>query len=663
MLDILDSMRLLYPGLISAKQPIDTFHTIEGRPIYWVRVSNNPTIEQPLKPQMLYTSMHHAREPGSMAANIYYLWYLLENYATDLQVKTIIDNTELYFIPCVNPDGYIYNITSSPGGGGLWRKNRRDNMDGTYGVDLNRNYGKFWAFDATGSSPVSMSETYRGAAAFSEPETRAVKWFCDNHHFRFALNYHTYQDATIYPWGHIQYFQAPDSTLHRTFWHHLTLHNHYYYGTTIQTVGYIGNGGSDDWMYGDTGTKPKIFAFTPEIGDPAWGFYPPTSEIIPNCHNNLYPNITMASFLLPFAAITPSDDKILTASTGYLHYSLQRLGFADTATYTVSMLPLDGWLTVSTTPKTHSGLALLQEVTDSISYSIASSTPNGQLIRYVVQAYNGQYYLRDTVSCYYSKFNRTFTPSTSSLSDWINTDWGLSSTEYHTPPACIHSAPTGMDNYPDGAYCTLQTATPIDLTHATKAYLHFYTKFMSENKSDYCQVSAATAGGAGAFIPLCGKYSKPLYTLGDQPVYDGEHPNWVLEEIDLNDYLGQQINIQFAFSSDMNHTNKGFFFDDFRVVTIQDSTQDVPSINNGATIITTYPNPATEQLTILIPNHKPGTTLQATLYDCLGRTAMHASITTPTTSLNISHLPSGIYCLKVNDNTTTLPVQKVNIIK
>tara|TARA_B110000483_G_scaffold92234_1_gene113742 strand:- start:60 stop:245 length:186 start_codon:yes stop_codon:yes gene_type:complete len=50
------------------------------------------------------------------------MWYLLENYETDLEVKSIVDYNELYFIPVVNPDGYVYNEQTFPNGGGLWRK-------------------------------------------------------------------------------------------------------------------------------------------------------------------------------------------------------------------------------------------------------------------------------------------------------------------------------------------------------------------------------------------------------------------------------------------------------------------------------------------------------------------------------------------------------------
>jgi murein tripeptide amidase MpaA len=133
MLDILDAMAAAYPNLISAPQSIGT--SIEGRPIPFVRISNDPNVDQD-KPEVLYNSLHHAREPGGLSQLIYYMWYLLENYGTDAEVTYLLDDRELYFVPCVNPDGYVYNQTIEPGGGGMWRKNRRDNGDGSFGVDL-----------------------------------------------------------------------------------------------------------------------------------------------------------------------------------------------------------------------------------------------------------------------------------------------------------------------------------------------------------------------------------------------------------------------------------------------------------------------------------------------------------------------------------------------
>jgi hypothetical protein len=80
----------------------------------------------------------------------------------------------------INPDGYVYNETIAPNGGGMHRKNRRDTGcgDGTQrGIDLNRNYGYEWGADNSGSSPNPCSSTFRGDSAFSEPETQAVRDF------------------------------------------------------------------------------------------------------------------------------------------------------------------------------------------------------------------------------------------------------------------------------------------------------------------------------------------------------------------------------------------------------------------------------------------------------------------------------------------------------
>ncbi|RYZ16650.1 MAG: peptidase M14, partial [Sphingobacteriales bacterium] len=174
MLAHLDNMAALYPDLISVRDTIPGYQTIQGRPIYWVKISDNPTQDEvATEPQVLYDAVHHAREPMSMAQTIFYMYYLLENYNSNALVKDIVDNTELFFVPCLNPDGYIYNQNTAPNGGGMWRKNRRNN-GGSFGVDLNRNYGYLWGFDNQGSSPDPTTEVYRGAGPFSEPETQAM---------------------------------------------------------------------------------------------------------------------------------------------------------------------------------------------------------------------------------------------------------------------------------------------------------------------------------------------------------------------------------------------------------------------------------------------------------------------------------------------------------
>lgn len=164
----MDNLATLFPTLVKAKTPISATNTIEGRPLYWMKISDNPNVDES-EPEVLYNSAHHAREPGSVSQLIMYMYYLCENYSTNPEAQYLVNNSEMYFIPLVNPDGYVRNETTDPSGGGMWRKNRRNN-GGSYGVDINRNYGYQWAYDAIGSSPSGWSETYRGTAAFSEAE-------------------------------------------------------------------------------------------------------------------------------------------------------------------------------------------------------------------------------------------------------------------------------------------------------------------------------------------------------------------------------------------------------------------------------------------------------------------------------------------------------------
>ncbi len=289
MLDELDEMVALYPNLITVKQMLSpTLTTAEGRPIYYVKISDNPNTDE-AEPKVLYTGLHHAREPMSMMSLIFYMHYILENYA-DPEIQNLVDSDELYFIPCVNPDGYIYNQTSNPNGGGLWRKNRRLNSGGTYGVDLNRNYGYQWGLNS-GSSGTPSSETYRGTSAFSEPETQMIRDFCVEKKFITALNNHSYGNYLIHQWEYEN--TVPEPATFAALGAELTTCNGFTVGNAYQTVGYLASGGSGDWLYGEQSAKPKVYNFTPEIGT---SFWPAPSSIITLCNNNMQMFLQMAEY-------------------------------------------------------------------------------------------------------------------------------------------------------------------------------------------------------------------------------------------------------------------------------------------------------------------------------------------------------------------------------
>lgn len=276
----LDQMKSLYPNLITTKASIGT--SIEGRTIWMIKISDNPDTEEGSEEGVIYTALHHAREPMSMMNLIYYMWYILGAYNSNPEMACMINNRELYFVPCVNPDGYVYNQTTNPSGGGFWRKNRKNNGDGTFGVDLNRNYEFQWAFDDNGSSPNTNSETYRGPSAASEPEVVAVRNFVNNTQLSFALHNHSYANKVLIPY---EYNNANTQieTHYNNLGSLLTLENGYPFGKGYEMIGYNANGTATDWHFGDK----NIFTFTPEIGAEADGFWPTQDKIIPNSEINL----------------------------------------------------------------------------------------------------------------------------------------------------------------------------------------------------------------------------------------------------------------------------------------------------------------------------------------------------------------------------------------
>lgn len=70
-----------------------------------------------------------------------------------------------------------------------------------------------------------------------------------------------------------------------------------------------------------------------------------------------------------------------------------------------------------------------------------------------------------------------------------------------------------------------------------------------------------------------------IKNVAGEPLYDGTQTSWVLEEISLDDYLGQSIKCRFQLVSDNGVTADGFYFDDFTVKTISTSTVGIDSWN------------------------------------------------------------------------------------
>ncbi len=282
----MDSLYLEYPSIVTQRFSIG--QSIEGREIWAVKISDNPNTDEN-EPEFLFTGLHHAREPISLEVNLETMRTLAEGYGVDSRITQLVDEREVWFIPCLNPDGYEYNTDNFPAGGGMWRKNRRNNGDGTFGIDLNRNYGYEWGYDNNGSSPNTSDQTYRGTGPFSEPETQAIRAFVNSREFVFMINFHSYSDLYLWPWGYDYNLYTPDHTLFAAIGDSLSAYNGY--TPTVSWGLYPANGDSDDWAYGATGEHDKILAYTPEVGSSQQGFWPPEGDIPGLIAENIEPNL------------------------------------------------------------------------------------------------------------------------------------------------------------------------------------------------------------------------------------------------------------------------------------------------------------------------------------------------------------------------------------
>lgn len=662
----LNNLASNYPSLVSK---IDTIgYSIENRPILAFKISDNPNTNE-TEPQVLYTAIHHAREPAGLSALIFYAYYLVENYSSNPEIQYLVNNRELYFIPMINPDGYMYNQVTNPSGGGMWRKNRRNN-GGSYGVDLNRNYGYQWGYDDIGSSPNPSNDTYRGTAAFSEPEIQTVRNFCQAKNFKIALNYHTYGNLLIYPWGHLPSYYTPDSAQFVEYAKHMTQVNHYTYGTGDQTVGYVVNGDSDDWMYGDQTTKNKILSFTPECGTSSDGFWPSMSRIIPICKENIIQNLFAARLAGEYAESQDKSPKNISALSFYLPFSTTSYGIQNSNTVIVSLTPLTSNIqSISPSSKSFTGFtSFFHTQKDSFLVQLQPSISSGSIVKFILEtSFNGLTY-RDTLTKIYNSSSGTLlvNDNATSLSQWTTTTgWNITTSTFVSAPSSITDSPSG--NYANNATTTLTSLNSISLASVVQASVKFYARWDIENDYDYVQFMVSTDGGT-TWIPQCGIYTNNGVGTGsggvqplNEPLYDGTQSTWVQEEINLSDYLGMSnVKFRFQLQSDTWVSKDGFYFDDFKVeVTLASGITQTFNLQENDFVI--YPNPAQDKVNILLPAN----TQDIFIIDNLGRIVQKETINTSANavhSLNTQHLPNGLYNVIIH-HQGKVSAEKLSILR
>ncbi len=594
----LDSMRLQYPNLITAKQDRGT--TYENRKVWSVKISDNPDIdESATEPAIYFDGLHHAREPQSMACLMYYMYWLLENYGTNPEATYLVNNREIYFIPVVNPDGYSYNQQTNPNGGGSWRKNRSLNS-GSYGVDLNRNYSYKWGYDNVGSSGTPSSDTYRGPSPASEQETQGVQNLVNMIQPAIAFSMHSEASSCLNPWGYVD--TAISYNIYSEFSSDFAAYSQYLYGTVSQMLAYTSNGTTRDYLH-SIGT----YCWVIEVG--GGSFWPAIGNIIPVCNENMrglkYLTWVGGAFITPQSYKITGKGYAEKNDTLKLEVELKNKGLKKTANN----------VTVEVTTSYPNVVPLVSLVNyDSVlSRQRKSNTLNPFMFR-LTQAANYMdeipliiSYKQEGVESFKDTLRITVGKATVLFSDDAEAGtsrWDKSGTQLMWDTTFCDSK-SGNYSFADSRYGNSRNSTTnyftlrdtIDLTGTANPRLEFWAKWAQEIGYDYTRIQISTNYGS-TWTNLSGRYSG---TLGGQPSYVNLK-YWVNESINLTPYIGQRIRLRFTLYTDSGTPGDGFYFDDFKVInytnTVTSVSENGNSIPDKYNLSQNYPNPFNPVTTI-----------------------------------------------------------------
>jgi hypothetical protein len=278
-----------HPGQAKFVSSIGKSH--EGRNIPVIHISGDTKSN---KPQIWINGGQHAREWIAPAAVMYMTERLLTDYKTKPEelgenaeeksrvqkAKKLMDKFEFVVAPVINPDGYEYSFT----GNRLWRKNRRKNEDGTYGVDLNRNWDNHWGEGGASTRPSATD--YQGPSVASEPEVQA----CQNYikkldHSVAGIDFHSYGELILRSKGWTKKMSHDESLLRNVatgMKKAISKDRGTQYTSETAAGLYPTTGSTDDWM--SEQAKMWGHGWTVELPDSergGKGFLLPANQILP----------------------------------------------------------------------------------------------------------------------------------------------------------------------------------------------------------------------------------------------------------------------------------------------------------------------------------------------------------------------------------------------
>lgn len=652
----LDSLRIQYPTLVSVKWSIGS--TYEGRSMWTVRITKNPDAPTG-RPEVWLNGVTHAREPLGMENVLYYVYWLVENYNIDPIATYILNNREIYWTPIINVDGYYYNETTNPNGGGQWRKNRSP-QGSSIGVDLNRNFGtwNFWNSTNGGSSTVQSSDTYRGPMPFSEVETQNFRTFLNSRNFKVGLDYHTYGNYLIKPYAWCDPTPTPDDYVFNQFGQDIVAVNHFSFGTPYQTVNYYVRGGDIDWCYStdSTGHSTHRFVMTPEVG--TYGFWPPQSLILPEAQTCFEMNKYICMVAGPYASLvsgTLNKATYVQGESGTFKVVFKNKGLDAASNIKVQFIPQTTYLTVPVQLYTKASLATFASDSTTFNFTIGATTPNNGVIKARLMLKQN-----DTVTVYDQMVNIFVGTGYTILRDSAEngtanfptmTNWTIVTNKYLSPThsfkgACTNSGVNQM------------ISVPLNVSAYPSVYLSWYQKYALEAGYDYGYVDVSSNNGS---------------TWSRIASFNGlDSATWKLQSFDITPFVSGSSNmlVRFRDSCDSNTNWDGWYVDNINVTAYQLVPTDIGS-NQGNLPVRfdlsqNYPNPFNPVTSIEFGLPKDEM-VSLKVYDMLGREVRTVinefrKAGTYQVGFDASSLSSGVYFYRMQAGMFT-EIKRMVVVK
>lgn len=253
-----------HPDLCELKDIGDSWEKTQGKPghdlwaVHFKKGAGHPVV--------MFAGCTHAREIVTPEMILGMIHLLADQYGKDAEITADVNNRDIWLVPMVNPDGHV--LASK---GQNQRKNTNTVTGGKsrIGVDLNRNYDASWG--TVGDSANPESDTFRGAKAFSEPETQAIRDLMIHIKPVLYMTYHSFSNSVMWSWDKMD-APPPDKRLEAIGKVMGKLSGYdAYQGCQM----YLNSGDDVDWSFEHLGT----LAYTVEVGSGQDGFDPPFSRV------------------------------------------------------------------------------------------------------------------------------------------------------------------------------------------------------------------------------------------------------------------------------------------------------------------------------------------------------------------------------------------------